>query len=608
MANVPRNGFFRVAEAKLTVLVGVVGLLVLLSAQSDYPDLFGRYSWRYAAILVAYALIMLGATILLTRQLPLLPDWLVLLGAAAGLLIVAWLPLLSHTWDLSVTLKLSFTWVVIAFAIHSRAVIARWQTAIIVIVLCIQAVSVLTLKNYPDMHISDEGWSASVGWTFAHKGILYSGVNQGVFGIPERFVPTANVLPGYWFEAAGVGLFQARLVDFFGGMLFLATLYVAAHQLYGNRDVAAFTVLAVASTYPFLINNHYFRLETYLGASIALSLYFYLRAHTHPRLGVISGFALAGAIEIHQNAFLLYVGSSLFLALWAFYRILRGRRAIQPRDFFFVLGGMLGGLLFVGLHVLPDPAEFVRQFHNAVGYRQEVYAVDNFDEWGPLRVVIRILEIYKAASPVELVTVVSVTVLALRRNPERLLAILTICILAVFTIFAPTFLNFYLIYFSPLIGLMFSGVLREWIKLRRAAALVMCLAIAMPMMWVTVKANQDGRNTRLLGEFARVASTLDRNERVAAPQIFFFVMPDNPNLMALFMPRYARMADRNVLESQVWERYHPNVFILYGPEEDRWGEIYREQNGFIETERFHDPNLPYDVLVFRRAAPTQPGD
>ena len=63
MANVPRNGILRVAEAKLTALVGIAGLLILLSARSDYPDLFGRYSWRYAAVLVAYALIMLGATI-----------------------------------------------------------------------------------------------------------------------------------------------------------------------------------------------------------------------------------------------------------------------------------------------------------------------------------------------------------------------------------------------------------------------------------------------------------------------------------------------------------------------------------------------------------------
>lgn len=597
-----------VTQRNITALVGFAGFMTLLTAQSDYPDFLGRYSWRYVATLGAYAAIFGIALFLLSRRLPTFPDWLVLLGAAGSLLLIAWLPLLAHTWYLNTTLKLSFTWLVIVLVMHSRSVVRHWQAAVLSLLVFIQAVSILTLENYPDMHISDEGWGASVGWTFAQERIMYSGVNQGVFGVPERFVPVANVLPGYWFEAAGVGLFQARLLSFFGGILFLAAMYVAAHRLYRDRDTALFATLAVAVTYPFLLNNHYFRLEAYLGTAMALSLYLYLRAETAPRLGILSGFVLASAVELHQNAIFLCMGSGLFLVLWAIYRRRHHQPLLQSRDLYFVLGGILGSLLFVGFHILPDPGAFIEQLGNSTQYRQEVYSADNYDEWGPLRVVVRILKTYKEVSPVEMVVVLAIVTLALRRNPERVLLLVMACILLMFTIFAPTYHDYYLIYLSPFLGLMLAGIVKEWIRSHQAAALVVCLAVLMPMAWIMFKADHKAKNARLLSAFDHVAATLDADERVAAPQIFFFVTPNNPNLMALFMPRYAYMTDENVDKSTVWGKYHPDVFILYGPEEDQWGEIYRDQEGFVVTEQYDDPNLPYDVIVYRRPTKAHSGE
>jgi hypothetical protein len=587
---------------RLTIVIAIAGLLILLTGQSDDPTVLGRYSLRYLAVVAAYSVGMGVGIALLMRPAPRLPGWVWLTGSAAALAVIAWLPLLAERPLLNLTLRLAFGWLVIALVIHSRATLPRFRTAAIGMGAALLALSALTLQSFPALQTIDEGWNANVGWTFVQEGMLYARINQGIFGIPEVNVPTANVLPGYWMRAAGVGLFQVRALVWFGGLIALALTFAAALRLYRRRDVAVVAALAAAGSAVILFNSHLFRLDIWLGVAALLAFYLYLRAADRPAWALLAGFVLAAGIEIHQNALALCLGGGLFIVGATVIRSIRQRRlAIARRDVFFALGGFVGALLFLALHVLPDAAAFQRQLSASLGVRGASQADQPSAVFGPLGFLVDMLARMAQTSPFETAAFVVVTAAGLLRKPTRPLALLLLAILVAYGLVAPTLTIHYLVNFWALFALLFAGVCADWIAGRRVAVLVLCAAMALPSVVSMVQMERAGRNERVLALAADIADGLDRQERIVALHYFFFVLPDAPLLTAPFMPEYAAIVGADVQGIDVWRALAPDVFIVstaLAEPDDTLAADYRAEQGFVETARHDDAGCC--IVVYQR--------
>jgi hypothetical protein len=588
------------AESKITLILGLIGLLLLLMGTSDNPTILGRYSIRYLAVLAGYAVLMGAAVVVLSWEMPTLPAFVWLAGAGLAFLIVNILRLLDHTWWLHAVIQITLNWLIIALLLRADVQLRLFRPALIAVGGLFLAINLLSLQAYPRMQTIDEGWDANVGWTFIHEGILYTRLNQGILGKPELFVPVANILPAYWLQVVGVGFLQARLFIFFGSMVMLALTYAVALRLYRRVDVALVALLLLAGSFAFVTRGHVFRLDLYVGLAGILALYLFLRAEQRPWLTFVSGAILALSTEFHQNGLLLCVAAGIALTLQIARRSLREKRlSIRRADIYFMLGGIMGVIPFVVLHILPDPSEFTRQFSSAVDVRET--AAQSAAPRGSLESILNAAQSYLESAPVEFAALLVLCLCAVWQPIARRLAILLLIVVAVYTLVFPSLNSYYWINFFPLIPLVAAGVLYHWIVQRRAVVLALCLLVAVPTLMLCIGATIQGTNTQLLSIAKEVAATVKPGERIVAMPYYFFAMPDQPYLMSPFMPEYAAIGHFKEQGIDVWRTLKPDVFIVSPVALEpitSHAEQYRQEQGFAETARYTQAGCC--VYVYRR--------
>lgn len=591
---------FTVRPLHLFAAAALIGFVILLTGESDDPVIW-RYSTRYVAVLAGYSAAVVVGVFILSRRLPTLPAgvWWLIGTALAG--IAAWLPLLDHTPYLNLTLKLVLITFGLALIKAANPRFIYWRAAALLYLTLILATSVLTITAYPLMHISDEGWTANVGQTFVAEGVVHSRIHQGIFGVPQRFVPLGNVLPGYWFEAAGSGLFQARLISFFGGLLLLALTFTIARQMGFGDDASLLAVCALASSYPFWLTSHFFRLDVYLALVGMTALYCYGRSHRGSAWAFIAGLLLSLGVELHQNALVLCTAAGGLMIFGVIARSIRLRHlSLKPPEVYFVIGGVCGAGLFLALHVLPDPELFMRQFRNGGSWRAELTSASL---GGIFRVLVEMVSKFWQASPLGLIVCGTALISATFNPKARLGLTLSALILLALNFLLPSYLEYYAILIMPLLALLVGMELRRHFGDNYALSLVVCAAMVLPLQFTAIQDRREGVNDRLLRAFEEVSTVFKADARIAAPQIFVFAMPHNPNLIALFMPRYAQWTRQPFNGVDVWQKYQPEAFIvygIYGAEEDPAAETYRQLHGFQEVIRIND--LPQPLIVY--ALPT----
>lgn len=588
----------------LTFALGLAGLLILLQGQSDDPAILGRYSPRYAVVMLVYTLSMVSASVIFSLPFPQLKP-LVWFGIGViGLAIAAWLPLLSHTWALNATLRLSALWLVLAVLWKSQADLPNWRIWALLMLIVVLIVSGLSLIDYPFVQMIDEGWNANLAVTFVHEGVFYTRINQGVFGIPELFVPVANVLPGYWFIVAGTGLLQARWISFAGGALLLALTYVSALRLYRNQQVALLAVLLLAGSTTFLQMSHLFRLDIYVAVAAMAALYLFLRAERQSALAFVAGIILSTAFEIHQNAALLATASGIYLIGMVLLRILRTQRpVITRREIAFMLGGMLGSLVFVIFHVLPNPSEFLIQFTRSMNLRGAERLPDWTDQFGWFGFLVRGVRMYLPLSAAETALVIVGFFVAGAVKQVRGLLALSLIILIVYGVAAPYLTPGYLINFWPVIALMGARTLWACFHNRRVLLLATCTAVALPGLFGIAAQMATRTNAHIIELAAEINATLEPNDRVVALHSFFLLMPHPPELIAPFMHDYAEQVDAPLQGLDLWRSLSPTVFIVAPALSEPLDTIaarYRAQAGFVETARYDQVGCC--IYVYRQVA------
>lgn len=594
----------RSRESRITALVGLIGLAILLAARSDDPAILGRYSLRYVAVVVAYAVSMAGAVALTSLRFPSQPvsrfivpilPLLVVISFAA----VSALTLLDHTWPLNVTLKLSYGWVLLAMIMRSRARIGLW--AAVTFGAALLALNALTIVSYPQIHATDEGWTANFSLTFYQDGQYYARINQGIYGNPQRYIPLANVLPAHWFALVGVGLFQARAMMFFASALLLAFTYAAARRLYQDRAVALYAALFLAASFAYLQGAHRFRFDVYLGLAGVAAAYLFLRSESRPMLAFFSGLLLALAAELHQNALLLCAASALFLTSWIARRSLARRQlSIRRRDVYFALGGLLGGAVYLGIHVLPDAAEYARQFGNMLNPRLNGPPGMAESPGALYETIWRFLD-YLRFSPFEAVSALLAALVALRERRMRPLALLLILVIALIRpVTSPDVLVNYVLHFWPLMAMIVAGVLREQIEQRSAVVFALLVAVAMPAALDAIRHDRAAFNTRLMQVARQIAPTLRPEEKVVTLHYMVFVLPEYKRLIVPFMHDYAVLAGSPLRGEAIWETLAPDVFIVspvLGEPTDTPATRYRERMGFAEVARYDGAGCC--VIIYR---------
>lgn len=591
---------FTVRPLRLFAAAALIGFVILLTGESDDPIIW-RYSARYVAVLAGYGAAVTGGVFILSRRLPTLPAgvWWLIGTTLAG--IAAWLPLLDHTPYLNLTLKLVLITFGLALIKAANPRFTHWRAATLLYLTLILTTSALTLTAYPLMHISDEGWTANVGQTFVAEGVVHSRIHQGIFGVPQRFVPLGNILPGYWFEAAGSDLFQARLISFFGGLLLLAMTFTTARQMGLGGSGALLSVCVLAGSYPFLLTSHFFRLDVYLALVGMTALYCYGRSHRQHIWAFVAGLLLALGVELHQNALVLCAAAGGLMIFGVIVRSIRLRHlSLKPQEVYFVIGGVCGASLFLAFHVLPDPDLFMRQFRNGGSWRVELTSTS---PGGIFRVLVEMVSKFWQSSPLGLI-VCGASLISAYFNPKARLGLtLSALILLALNFLLPSYLEYYAILIMPLLAVLVGMELKRHFGDNDVLSLVVCAAMAFPLLLTALQHRHEAVNARLLIAFEKVSTVFKEDARIAAPQIFVFAMPHNPNLIALFMPRYAQWTRQPFSGVEVWQKFQPEAFIvygIYGGEEDPAAENYRQTHGFQEVMRIND--LPQPLIVY--ALPT----
>ena len=145
-----------------------------------------------------------------------------------------------------------------------------------------------------------------------------------------------------------------RLASLFFGLVLLTAVYSIARRLYGHRAaLIAMALLAISG--PFVLSSHLGRHDIMVAAFGfgAVALYFTDGKSSLTLKSVLSGLAVGLALDIHLNA--LIFGPILLTLFLLDY----GKKIFRTGRFWgFALGGSLGVLFFVVMHILPYPQTY----------------------------------------------------------------------------------------------------------------------------------------------------------------------------------------------------------------------------------------------------------
>lgn len=228
----------------------------------------------------------------------------------------------------------------------------------VAVLAAIAALHVWSLMRYPPP-FCDEAWLISRAWAFIQTGRAFGPLDAG---IADRF-------EGYWVVnqwlitvvqslvlrlSSTPSLLLARGLSLLWGTVLLAANYGIAHRL-GGRNLAWGSTLLLALSPSFFFSAHQARYDI-MAAALgygAFTLVLNNRAGRF-RTDLLAGVLVGLAVETHLNS-LIFVP-----AILAWYLVNHGWQCIRKAQFWgWVTGGVIGGVFYLVLHVLPYPQTFL---------------------------------------------------------------------------------------------------------------------------------------------------------------------------------------------------------------------------------------------------------
>ncbi|GAB5492185.1 MAG: hypothetical protein Phog2KO_24000 [Phototrophicaceae bacterium] len=167
-------------------------------------------------------------------------------------------------------------------------------------------------------------------------------------------------LLNFWFKMFGLSLFSGYIFMYALGIIALVVLFFLT-KMWWQNTTAAWVGITFASLTTIYINIFYIRMDTpaIVASSSLLLFHIYAVRQDKKWLHFVLGILAILTAEIHIQA-LLYIGALSFYYFWNHIQVLRQEQRfwkVSPSLMFF-MGAFIAGILYLIVHVLPDPEAY----------------------------------------------------------------------------------------------------------------------------------------------------------------------------------------------------------------------------------------------------------
>ena len=227
-------------------------------------------------------------------------------------------------------------------------------------------VHALTLLRYPPPFV-DDAVMGNRAWEFLRSGTSFGVLDRGVFDRFEGysnfwpFLPAAIQSIGFLFSKSP-SILALRSISFVFGILLIIFVFVIG-KYFGGERLGLVSVLLMLITKPFFVSSHLGRMDIIVAsmglAAITLILYF---QNKNWLFSLVAGLIAGLAFEVHPYSliYIFVIEGLLFFE----YR----KRILYSSSFWaFNFGVLIGFIVFIYLHILPNPASYFEAMKLADG-------------------------------------------------------------------------------------------------------------------------------------------------------------------------------------------------------------------------------------------------
>ncbi|MEM6528778.1 MAG: glycosyltransferase family 39 protein, partial [Chloroflexota bacterium] len=209
----------------------------------------------------------------------------------------------------------------------------------------------------------DENYYLNIGVNFIEHGELTPYM--------WRLDPDSNIIAGsgtgygvllltWWQALFGVTLVGVRVLMVLVGLTTAAMMYFVGAVWWSSRAAGVATaIVAVVSTSPFY--SYLARMDALgmLSYSVALLLHVLAVRRNSRWLHFATGVAVVATAEFHILGVLYLAGITLYMGIVYLRDVIAEKRlALNHEAIFYGVGGLMAGLVYIAVHILPDPAAY----------------------------------------------------------------------------------------------------------------------------------------------------------------------------------------------------------------------------------------------------------
>lgn len=561
----------------ILILAGVITQILsyqsLWRHTSDTAEFLGRYSNRYAVILIAYGIITLGWIALLLLRKPIL-SWLERVPAMwrYGAIIISGIAILG-LWPSGIELDaieyLGVNWfilvVIVLMTLTDQPVQLRRWTWVLVGVLVLFTVPMFIMTLTERSFNPDEAmWADQASNFFVGDG-LYA---RTWMRTPFRLEPGKGwsvVAYGWLLTHVAFDVEVGRIWNFAANLLGFAGIGLITGRLYSGK--AALVSMAFALFSRMFLPVIDYRPDHQLPAVFTFTVFFAIQARYSQRQWVKNTFHFACGLlttlsmQFHGAAITLIFGMALFYGLDFLWQLWRERRwAVQPL-IFFGIGFLIGAGIYYQFNI-----QLAGGLDRYLGFLLET-------RWG----TVRLLRYLTWPFLMEKIIVWSgLAYIVWRRNQaDRLFLAMLVCILVGITLLDSLgyFSTYSALYIVPVGVLIVDGLRTATIEPgqnRRSIIAVFCLiSLMIGQITVFIPWNkvstwlQTGRlPTFIYKEMGTVLTPyIQDDDVIVSTHLLIWAFPTNLNLYAAggeYMATRRRGLDNPV---ELWEQIKPTVVI-----------------------------------------------
>lgn len=426
-------------------------------------------------------------------------------------------------------------------------------TGSIAVIIAGSILSILSIRNFPNFTTTDEPWLINYVDTYQRTGVIDASMIPSatpvIIGHLWHYATTA------WMYLVNGDSFGLRIFSTIGGFALLGIVFGITRKVHNSRTAwVAAALLSVNLAW--LATSHIGRQEMWFTAAVWLAFWLSLLAERYPLLAGAAGLICALSTEIHA----LGAVACLALGIWWIIQWRSGHYSTKTL-LVFVVGGLIGTLIYVLNHILPSPATFF----SAIGGEMTGKGAAGFT---PLLSVIPRHANYFESNPIEFILLIVGCVWAIRHGGKaRSIGIFTVILFILYALLVSDLNLYYPMMWIPglivIYAMMINLVTIRW----RMPLIVLILAAAVLNGLLVRNQVADGWNERVLQVQNEVRAMIPDGDSVLANTLFYMAFRD-PNFTATTYV-YDEWETHGIEPWAVVQRFKPD-WIINGENSTRY--------------------------------------